>query len=171
MLRVSVALAELDAICVNDELAARVLFECQRRHLQGVPGKLAIAGFDDVWMWRACHPALTSVRIPYRWAGGGGADLRQLAGEEVASMEPRPGFSIAKAPEHLRRCHDRAGQACSRRCDRDRVGAPSPCAETASRRVRPVCHRVGAERGCHRAMTPRCCTQVKALIRNHCEPH
>ena len=61
---------ELDAlICVNDELAAGVLFECQRHHLS-VPGKLAIAGFDDLGCARACHPALTSVRIPItRWAG------------------------------------------------------------------------------------------------------
>lgn len=79
---------ELDAlICVNDELAAGVLFECQRRHLS-VPGKLAIAGFDDLDVARACHPALTSVRIPYHQMGREAAELilRQLAGEEVAGM-------------------------------------------------------------------------------------
>ncbi len=89
---------ELDAlICVNDELAAGVLFECQRRHLN-VPGKLAIAGFDDLDVARACHPALTSVRIPYHQMGREAADLilRQLAGEEVAGMSLALDFQLQK---------------------------------------------------------------------------
>lgn len=38
------------AICVNDELAAGVLFECQRRHLN-VPGKSPSPDLT-IWMWR-----------------------------------------------------------------------------------------------------------------------
>jgi DNA-binding LacI/PurR family transcriptional regulator len=51
-------------------------------------GKLAIAGFDDLDVARACYPALTSVRIPYHQMGQEAAELilRQLAGEEVAGM-------------------------------------------------------------------------------------
>ena len=89
---------ELDAlICVNDELAAGVLFECQRRHL-AVPGKLAIAGFDDLDVARACYPTLTSVRIPYRKMGQEAAELilRQLAGEPVSGTALALDFQLQK---------------------------------------------------------------------------
>lgn len=89
---------ELDAlVCVNDELAAGVLFECQRRHLN-VPGKLAIAGFDDLDVARACYPALTSVRIPYQRMGQEAADLilRQLAGEPVIGSALTLDFQLQK---------------------------------------------------------------------------
>lgn len=89
---------ELDAlVCVNDELAAGVLFECQRRHLN-VPGKLAIAGFDDLDVARACYPALTSVRIPYQRMGQEAADLilRQLAGEPVMGSALTLDFQLQK---------------------------------------------------------------------------
>ena len=89
---------ELDAlICVNDELAAGVLFECQRRHLN-VPGKLAIAGFDDLDVARACYPTLTSVRIPYRKMGQEAAELilRQLAGEPVMGTALALDFQLQK---------------------------------------------------------------------------
>lgn len=89
---------ELDAlICVNDELAAGVLFECQRRHLN-VPGKLAIAGFDDLDVARACYPTLTSVRIPYRKMGqeAAGLILRQLAGELVTGTALALDFQLQK---------------------------------------------------------------------------
>ena len=89
---------ELDAlICVNDELAAGVLFECQRRHLN-VPGKLAIAGFDDLDVARACYPTLTSVKIPYRKMGQEAAELilRQLAGEPVMGTALALDFQLQK---------------------------------------------------------------------------
>ncbi|WP_033136382.1 LacI family DNA-binding transcriptional regulator [Aeromonas finlandensis] len=89
---------ELDAlICVNDELAAGVLFECQRRHLS-VPGKLAIAGFDDSDVAKACYPALTSVHIPYRKMGSMAAEmiLRKLAGEELQESTQPLEFELQK---------------------------------------------------------------------------
>jgi DNA-binding LacI/PurR family transcriptional regulator len=89
---------ELDAlICVNDELAAGVLFECQRRHLN-VPGKLAIAGFDDSDVAKACYPALTSVHIPYRKMGSMAAEiiLRKLAGEELQECTQLLEFQLQK---------------------------------------------------------------------------
>ncbi len=84
-------------ICVNDELAAGVLFECQRRHLS-VSGKLAVAGFDDLDVARVCYPALTSVRIPYHQMGQEAAALilRQLAGDEVAGMALALDFQLQK---------------------------------------------------------------------------
>lgn len=89
---------ELDAlICVNDELAAGVLFECQRRHLS-VPGKLAIAGFDDSDVAKACYPALTSVHIPYRKMGSMAAELilRKLAGEALQECTQPLEFELQK---------------------------------------------------------------------------
>ena len=72
-----------------------MLFECQRRHLS-VPGKLAIAGFDDLDVARACHPALTSVRI-LSPDGREAAELilRQLAGGG-GRHEPRLDFQLQK---------------------------------------------------------------------------
>ncbi|QCG49901.1 LacI family DNA-binding transcriptional regulator [Aeromonas schubertii] len=76
---------ELDAlVCVTDELACGVLMECQRRHV-AVPGKLAVAGFDDLDVAAVSHPALTTMRIPYRQMGEETAALllRRLSGELV----------------------------------------------------------------------------------------
>jgi LacI family gluconate utilization system Gnt-I transcriptional repressor len=49
--------------CGSDVLAAGALFECQRRGID-VPGRLAIAGFDDLDIARQVVPALTTVRVP-----------------------------------------------------------------------------------------------------------
>jgi LacI family transcriptional regulator, gluconate utilization system Gnt-I transcriptional repressor len=55
---------EVDALfCAGDVLAAGALFECQRRSW-AVPGRIAIASFDDVELLRHVSPAITTLRLP-----------------------------------------------------------------------------------------------------------
>jgi LacI family gluconate utilization system Gnt-I transcriptional repressor len=54
---------EVDAIvCVSDPPAFGALMECQRRGW-AVPGRIAIAGFGDFEVAKACHPRLTTVAV------------------------------------------------------------------------------------------------------------
>jgi LacI family gluconate utilization system Gnt-I transcriptional repressor len=48
-------------VCVNDDIALGVLFECQRRHIS-VPEEMAIVGFNDLEFMASAVPSLTSVR-------------------------------------------------------------------------------------------------------------
>lgn len=55
---------DIDAVfCNNDDLALGVLFECNRSAIS-VPGKVGIAGFNDLDMMEVAFPSLTSVRTP-----------------------------------------------------------------------------------------------------------
>ena len=49
-------------ICVSDLSAFGALMECQRRGWE-VPGRIAIAGFGDFEVARACHPRITTVAV------------------------------------------------------------------------------------------------------------
>ena len=49
--------------CSADALAVGALAECQRRGV-GVPGEVAIAGFDDIVLAAQVVPALTTIRVP-----------------------------------------------------------------------------------------------------------
>ncbi len=54
----------IDAVfCCNDDLAMGAIFECQRRSID-VPGKLAIAGFNDLEPSSSLNPAITTVATP-----------------------------------------------------------------------------------------------------------
>ena len=54
---------DVDAVvCVSDHPAFGALMECQRRGW-AVPGRLAIAGFGDFEVAKACHPGITSVAV------------------------------------------------------------------------------------------------------------
>ncbi len=55
-------------VCVNDEVAVALLDELQRAGL-GVPGDLAVTGWDDVMTARYTRPGLTSVSQPVRELG------------------------------------------------------------------------------------------------------
>ncbi|HGC3379895.1 TPA: LacI family DNA-binding transcriptional regulator [Escherichia coli] len=60
---------ELDAlICVSDELACGVLYECQRRRIK-VPDELAVVGFGDSDVSKVCQPSLTTMAVPHRKIG------------------------------------------------------------------------------------------------------
>lgn len=52
----------------NDTLAAGAVMEANRRGI-AVPGRVAIAGFDDLEIARWLTPALTTVRVPRREIG------------------------------------------------------------------------------------------------------
>lgn len=73
--RVLHAAPDVDAIfCAGDVLAAGALFEAQRRGWS-VPGRIAIASFDDLDLMRHVVPPVTSLRLP-----------RQDIGERSAEM-------------------------------------------------------------------------------------
>lgn len=60
---------ETDAVfCINDDLALGALFEARRMGLD-VPGRLGIAGFNDLEFAAAAEPAITSVHTPRREMG------------------------------------------------------------------------------------------------------
>jgi DNA-binding LacI/PurR family transcriptional regulator len=60
---------ELDAlVCVSDELACGVLYECQRRRIK-VPDDLAVVGFGNSDVSRVCQPPLTTIAIPHKEIG------------------------------------------------------------------------------------------------------
>jgi LacI family gluconate utilization system Gnt-I transcriptional repressor len=60
---------DIDAVfCNNDDLALGALFECQSASLD-VPGRIGIAGFNDLEMMAAACPSLSSVRT-YRYDMG-----------------------------------------------------------------------------------------------------
>ena len=60
---------ELDAlVCVSDELACGVLYECQRRRIK-VPDELAVVGVGDSDVSKVCQPSLTTMAVPHRKIG------------------------------------------------------------------------------------------------------
>lgn len=60
---------ELDAlVCVSDELACGVMYECQRRRIK-VPDDLAVVGYGNSDVSQVCQPALTTVAIPHQQIG------------------------------------------------------------------------------------------------------
>lgn len=62
--RILQAAPETDAVfCAGDVLAAGALFECQKRGW-AVPGRIAIASFDDVDLLRYISPSVTTLRLP-----------------------------------------------------------------------------------------------------------
>ncbi|TIU38233.1 MAG: hypothetical protein E5W28_06240 [Mesorhizobium sp.] len=55
---------EVDALfCAGEVLAVGALFECQRRGWS-VPGRIALASFDDVDLLRHVSPSITTLRLP-----------------------------------------------------------------------------------------------------------
>ncbi|WP_343583707.1 LacI family DNA-binding transcriptional regulator [Herbaspirillum sp.] len=88
---------DCDAVfCCNDDLALGALFECQRQGI-AVPGRLAIAGFNDL-SWAACAtPSITTVITPRYDIGYKSAEMliRQLRGEEIPKGRLDLGFELA----------------------------------------------------------------------------
>lgn len=87
---------DTDAVfCANDTLAAGALLESQRLGL-AVPGRVAIAGFDDLETSSHVIPALTTVRIRRREIGQRAAEmlLASLSGESLIEDKIDLGFEI-----------------------------------------------------------------------------
>lgn len=90
---------DLEAIfCANDVLAAGALLECVRRGWP-VPGRMAVAGFDDLELASQVTPALTTVRIDRQRIGTETAHLllARLTGQEPApSQRIDVGFTLKR---------------------------------------------------------------------------
>jgi len=72
-------------ICNNDDLAAGVNFECQRRNIS-VPGEFGICGFNDLGTTSEMVPRVTSVFTP-RYQIGVKAITLLIAAIEDGSMD------------------------------------------------------------------------------------
>ncbi len=82
----------------NDDLAQGALFRCQRRGI-AVPGRIAIAGFNDLPASAWTTPALTTVATPRYQVGRDAAAmlLALMAGRTPEAMRRDLGFTL-----HLR---------------------------------------------------------------------
>lgn len=78
-----------------DYVAAGALFECQRRGVD-VPGKIRIAGIDDLPEAEVMHPRLTSVRVDLERMGAEAARLvlAKLDGQDVKKRVVDIGFEV-----------------------------------------------------------------------------
>lgn len=87
---------EVTAIFAASEVRAiGGLLECQRRGWQ-VPGRIAIAGFNDAGMGAWLVPALTTIRIPREEIGRRAAQmiLDRLEGRAVAEKQVDVGYEL-----------------------------------------------------------------------------
>ncbi len=82
-------------LCATDVLAVGAIFECQRRGID-VPGRLAIAGFDDLPLAAAINPGLTTVSVDRIAMGrvAGHMLLQRLSGRQGAHAKIDVGFTI-----------------------------------------------------------------------------
>ena len=81
----------------GDVLAIGALFECQRRGW-AVPGRIAIAAFDDVDLLRHTVPTVTTIRIPRQDIGRRSAELlvNRLRGASPEKVRIDVGFEIVQ---------------------------------------------------------------------------
>jgi LacI family gluconate utilization system Gnt-I transcriptional repressor len=89
---------DLDAgFFAGDVLAVGALFECQRRGW-AVPGRVAIASFDDLDLLRHAVPAVTTLRIPRQEIGRRSAELlvNRLHGAPAERVRIDVGFEIVQ---------------------------------------------------------------------------
>jgi LacI family transcriptional regulator, gluconate utilization system Gnt-I transcriptional repressor len=90
--------AEIDAgFFAGDVLAVGALFECQRRGW-AVPGRIAIASFDDLDLLRHAVPTVTTLRIPRQEIGRRSAELlvNRLHGALPEKVRIDVGFEIVQ---------------------------------------------------------------------------
>jgi LacI family transcriptional regulator, gluconate utilization system Gnt-I transcriptional repressor len=89
---------DLDAgFFAGDVLAVGALFECQRRGW-AVPGRVAIASFDDLDLLRHAVPAVTTLRIPRQEIGRRSAELlvNRLHGAPAERVRIDVGYEIVQ---------------------------------------------------------------------------
>ena len=81
----------------GDVLAVGALFECQRRGW-AVPGRIAIASFDDLDLLRHAVPTVTTLRIPRQDIGRRSAELlvNRLHGAPHEKVRIDVGFEIVQ---------------------------------------------------------------------------
>jgi LacI family gluconate utilization system Gnt-I transcriptional repressor len=96
VVRLLAQMPDCDAVfCCNDEIAQGVLFECQRRGIT-VPGRLAVAGFNDLDAAAWSYPRLTTVATPRYQVGQAAAGmlLQLMKGEVPEKNRIDLGFSL-----------------------------------------------------------------------------
>jgi LacI family gluconate utilization system Gnt-I transcriptional repressor len=89
---------DTDALfCAGDVLAVGALLECNRRGWD-VPGRLAIASFDDLELMRHVNPAITALRLPRHEIGKRSAEilLARINGHEGPVRSADLGFEIVQ---------------------------------------------------------------------------
>jgi LacI family transcriptional regulator, gluconate utilization system Gnt-I transcriptional repressor len=89
---------EIDAVFfAGDILAAGALFECHRR-CWPVPGRIAIAGFDNYDVASQTVPALSTIEVPRAEIGRLSAEmlLKRLKGEPLDCIRVDVGFRIVE---------------------------------------------------------------------------
>jgi LacI family gluconate utilization system Gnt-I transcriptional repressor len=87
---------DCDAVfCCNDDLAHGAIFQCQRRGI-GVPGQLAICGFNDLSASAWMNPSVTTIGTPRYRIGYEAASLlrRAIKGEALAQTNIDLGFTL-----------------------------------------------------------------------------
>ena len=87
---------DIDAVmCVNDDVAFGVLFECQRAGI-AVPGRIGVAGFNDLDGAAVIYPSLTTVKTPRYQIGRKAVEMAIAAIEGVDIPQRRIdlGFEI-----------------------------------------------------------------------------
>lgn len=92
------AAPDTDALfCAGDVLAVGALLECQRRGWD-VPGRLAIASFDDLELLRHVNPPITALRLPRHEIGKRSAEmlLARILGHELPMRSADLGFEIVQ---------------------------------------------------------------------------
>jgi len=89
---------DADALfCAGDVLAAGALFDCDRRGW-AVPGRLALASFDELDLMRFANPAITALRLPRYEIGRRSAQmlLARVRKEDLATGSVDLGFEIVQ---------------------------------------------------------------------------
>jgi LacI family gluconate utilization system Gnt-I transcriptional repressor len=83
--------------CSADTLAVGAMFEAQRRRI-AIPGKIAIAGFDDLDIASEVVPALTTIRVPRYDIGRRAGEMicERLAGHTVAAPVVDIGYEFVR---------------------------------------------------------------------------
>ncbi|SJZ56382.1 transcriptional regulator, LacI family [Enhydrobacter aerosaccus] len=90
--------SDIDAVFfAGDVLALGALFECQRRGWN-VPGRIAIASFDDLDLLRHTVPTVTTLRVPRAEIGRRSAELlvNRLRGAPPERVRIDVGFEIVQ---------------------------------------------------------------------------
>jgi LacI family transcriptional regulator, gluconate utilization system Gnt-I transcriptional repressor len=83
--------------CSADTLAVGAMFEAQRRRI-AIPGKIAIAGFDDLDIASEVVPALTTLRVPRYEIGRRAGEMicERVAGRTVAAPVVDIGYEFVR---------------------------------------------------------------------------
>ena len=85
-------------VCANDQTALGVM-SAQRKHGIGVPGQVAVTGFDDIPLARHLRTSLTTVRQPIKQLGSTAFDVLY----SMLNREPLAARDIVLPTELIRR--------------------------------------------------------------------